>query len=110
MKFYISGPMTGIKDFNYPEFIKAEKSLIDTNIDVFSPHNAPKLDSWQEYMRYDIAELTKCTHIMMLDGWRKSKGAKIEHRIARDLGMVIVYNKKRPYVWKGAYIGQGEKG
>jgi len=29
MKVYISGPMTGYKDFNYPAFFAAEKFLKD---------------------------------------------------------------------------------
>ena len=40
-------------------------------------------------MRVAIPELCKCDAIYMLEGWRHSKGARLEHTIARELGMEI---------------------
>ena len=46
---------------------------------------------------FEAAELAlKCESIYMLHGWRESAGAKIEHKLARDLGMEIIYEIKKP--------------
>lgn len=47
--------------------------------------------SWQDYMRNDLSILLRCDEIHMLPDWQSSKGAKIEHQLALDLGIKIVY-------------------
>ena len=42
-------------------------------------------------MREDIKALLSCCTIFMLDNWRDSRGAKIEHQLAKDLEMKIIY-------------------
>lgn len=49
---------------------------------------------WQEAMRYCIQALCMATHIYFLSDWSQSKGAKIEHQLAKDLGIKIIYQKK----------------
>ena len=39
----------------------------------------------------DIADLLHCNAIYMLQGWQESKGARIEHYIATELGLHIMY-------------------
>ena len=38
-------------------------------------------------MRADIAVLVTCESVAMLDGWTASRGARLEHHIATELGM-----------------------
>jgi hypothetical protein len=38
MKLYISGPMTGIPDYNYPLFEEVVQAFRDQGVKVFSPH------------------------------------------------------------------------
>lgn len=45
MKIYISGPMSGIRNMNYPAFEAAEQMLLDDGWDVVSPHRAPRKES-----------------------------------------------------------------
>lgn len=81
--------MTGIPEFNYPAFEAAEKIVSAAGYEPVSPHRAPKLETWKDYMRYDIKLLMDCDAIAMLPGWVNSKGAKLEFEIAHALGLNI---------------------
>lgn len=43
--------------------------------------------SWACFMRHDIRALLLCDTIALLPGWETSPGARLEVRIARELGM-----------------------
>lgn len=45
---------------------------------------------WSAFMRSDIAALVKCDAIILLEGWENSRGAKLEHHIASELGLLIL--------------------
>lgn len=47
--------------------------------------------NWPERLKIDIRALCLCDAIYMLSNWEKSKGAKLQHRIATELGMKIYY-------------------
>ena len=88
-KIYISGPMTGIPEFNYPEFERV-KNLIGER--AISPHCIHKNEtdlSWRGYMKRNIKALLECDEIVMLEGWENSKGAKLERLIAESLEFKI---------------------
>lgn len=91
MIVYLSGPMTGLKDFNRPAFFKAAKSLLLAGLRVFNPaeNGLPPSAPWDEHMRVDIKALMDCRAIALLPGWESSKGANIELRLALDLGMRV---------------------
>ncbi|PJE24758.1 MAG: hypothetical protein CK431_04495 [Mycobacterium sp.] len=91
---YISGPMTGVAEHNYPAFSDMAARLRDIGADVISPHELSNPDDsadWSWFLRRDIAELVKCQSIVLLDNWIHSRGAKLERYIARQLGMQIFY-------------------
>ena len=87
MTVYVSGPMTGIKDYNAPAFEKAYFDL--QSKDHFPVMPVPYVDgkTYQEYLRDDLKLLLDCDGIYMLDGWQESKGAKIEHMVALACGI-----------------------
>ena len=87
MTVYVSGPMTGIKDYNAPAFEKAYFDL--QSKDHFPVMPAPYVDgkTYQEYLRDDLKLLLECDGIYMLDGWQESKGSKIEHMVALACGI-----------------------
>lgn len=88
MKIYISGPMTGLPDLNFPAFHAEAKRLRDFGYDVVNPAELnPNGGSWNECLRKDIAALVECDAIMMLPGWWGSKGALLERHIAEQLKM-----------------------
>lgn len=88
-KVFISGPMTGIKDFNYPAFNKAAAELHAMGYEVHNPADNPKCESWEEYMRLALRQLALCDEVAQLPGWQKSRGASVEYRTAMTLGMRI---------------------
>lgn len=105
-KVYIAGPMTGVKDWNFPAFFEAEKTLVSMGYEVVNPaHNngdtlelaledagspeAPKRD-WLYYIRRDLPQLLHCDVICLLPNWKDSKGAKLEYEVAKGIGLPVL--------------------
>ena len=91
---YIAGPMTGIKDWNVPAFAEMAERLRQRGRPVINPHELHEASAdvaWDWYLRRDLAQLVKCSGIVMLPGWGGSKGASLEHHVAQTLGMTIYY-------------------
>lgn len=102
MIIYLSGPMSGLPDLNYPEFHRVAKELTERGFEVLSPADIvlPKelLELigddkdwlWNAYMREAIPMLMRCNTIALLKGWQESAGAGLEITIAAPLGMKVV--------------------
>lgn len=92
MRIYVSGPMTGLPDFNYPAFHAAAARLRAMGHEVLNPaeNPAPPCGSWQGYMRMAVAQLAQCEAIALLPGWTESKGALIERKLAQYFGMGVM--------------------
>ena len=96
-KLYISGPMTGLPEFNFPAFAQAADWYRTLGCDVLSAHEVKHDEPnglgslpWHEYLRADlIAMLTECDEIVMLPGWQNSKGATLERHVAMALGFPV---------------------
>lgn len=99
-RIYLSGPMSGIKDFNFPAFHQAAASLRKSGYEVVNPAELDEADphvmSWEKYLRRDIAHLITCDGIALLTGWEKSRGAKLEKHIADQLGMRTMFVNLTP--------------
>lgn len=91
MKIYLSGPMTGLPELNFPAFHAVAKALRDAGEDVVNPAeiNPDASLSWEQCMRADIKALCDCDEIFLLPGWEKSKGAHLELHIAHRLGLKV---------------------
>jgi hypothetical protein len=94
---YVSGPMTGIADFNRPAFNAAADRLRAQGHDVVNPAdvNLGPGATWEAYMRVDLADMMTCDTIYMIAGWENSRGARIERRLAMDLGLTVIYADER---------------
>lgn len=90
---YLSGPMTGLPDFNRQAFMNTAAALkLHGGAVVVNPveNGVPADAPWHHHMRRDIAMLMECTAIYMLPGWSNSNGAKLERHIAVELGMDVL--------------------
>lgn len=91
-RIYISGPITGTKDY-MQRFEKAEKELTEKGYSVINPAkiNAmlPQDATWEEYIKVSLTLLSICTGVYMMPGWRESRGAVLEFMQARRNGMQI---------------------
>ena len=93
MRIYISGAITGTTDYK-ERFAAAEEKLKAAGYEVVNPAKVtevlPPL-SWETYMGICVPLLAICDAIYMLNGWRDSRGAKIEHRLMQGSGHKILY-------------------
>lgn len=94
-KIYISGKISGLPENEaMQKFQEAEDYLKQTypKAEIVNPFKIdhPHDKSWENYMRYDLIEMLKCDSIFMLENWIESKGAKIEHDLAKKLKFNII--------------------
>lgn len=91
-RIYLSGPMTGILDFNFPAFRAEACRLRALGYDVVNPAeiNPDPSADWHTCMRRDLAALLTCDALALLDGWQTSAGAHLEMHVAHRVGMEIV--------------------
>lgn len=96
MKVYISGPMTGYVDHNFPAFHAAADHLRGKGYEVVNPAEMDDPSATHEelaaiphwwYLRRDIRALMDCDAIYLLPGWRWSKGANLEATVAAGCGI-----------------------
>lgn len=90
-RIYLSGPMTGLPDLNFPAFNEAARVLRARGFDVVNPAeiNPDAGMSWEQCMRADIKALCDCDTIALLPGWEASKGAHLEVHVAHRLGLDV---------------------
>lgn len=89
---YLSGPMSGIKDYNFPAFDEAAESLRQVGYTVVSPSEGhgelPGMVPWCEYLRRDLIGLLSHAHgVALLEGWTNSQGSQIEVGVADVVGI-----------------------
>jgi len=91
---YICGKVTG--DPNYREkFLKEDDRLFSLGYEPVDPTACiSSKESWSKAMKLAIRMMLLCDGVSLLPDWRKSKGAKIEKRLARELGMDVRDSRK----------------
>ena len=101
---FLSGPMTGLADYNRPAFNDAERRVKEMGAaDVFNPAHFGLGRPHESYMLDTLSELTVGVWddtlmryvpywdvIAMLPCWRRSHGAKVEKAVADAIGVEVV--------------------
>jgi len=116
-KIYISGPMTGLPNFNYEAFHAAERQLVLEGYKVTNParnFNGDTTLPREMYMRKDIEQVLEVDMLYMLKGWYNSAGARLERLIAQETGLSIKYQDPLDYLRasageEGSFPQEGEK-
>lgn len=99
LRVYIAGPISGREIQEVVDaFALAERQL---KLLGFKPVNPARHidrihssgDEWGFWMRRCIAELVTCNAIYLLEGWQKSRGCRLEQKIARELGLAILRDR-----------------
>ncbi len=116
---YLGGPMTGKPQFNFPAFDRAAERLREHGYGIVSPaelddpetrdaalasaDGAPGTGShsgqtWADFLARDVKLIAdKVDGIVLLDGWEKSKGARLECFVARlDNKPIYLYRPDAP--------------
>lgn len=120
-KVYIAGPMTGIKDWNFPAFFEAERQLEELGYEVINPaHNdgatvqdalqsagTPESPNnlWSYYMKRDLPQVMNVDMLCVLPGWQISKGARLEVTVARAIGLPLMVLKDGKLVPRVEVVG-----
>lgn len=92
-RIYIAGKVTGEeREVCWPKFQKVKFNLEALGYEVINPLEVVCADEtcWDTAMKKCIAALMTCDMIYLLSDWRESKGAKIEHKLAKSLNIEIL--------------------
>jgi hypothetical protein len=91
MKIYIAGKITGEPMLSVVEkFKKKQLELEQQGFEVVNPVelvNNPE-EQWEKAMKTCLTALMKCEAICLLPCFVDSKGALLEHMVAKSLGII----------------------
>ena len=90
---YVAGPMTGIKDYNYPAFDAAQDTLRAAGFHVATPTVIGRRHGYDKphafYLRRALALMLGADGVAVLPGWEASRGARLEVHVAKSLSMPV---------------------
>lgn len=107
-RIYISGPITDIENGNFDEFDKAEFYYSQNGNIVENPHRIAQVvrdvaidmradtPAYRDFLAYDIMVLSECDLMVVLPGYKESKGSQIEvaFAVACNIPIHNVYSDK----------------
>lgn len=91
-RVYIAGKVTGLDTNEYRNnFAKAVEFATEYfGVETVNPILLGGEEyTWQENMKFCIAELLKCDTVIFIPGWETSRGAVLEYKIAKELGYYL---------------------
>ena len=104
---FISGPMTGLPNYNFDKFNEVAARLARAGYKMVNPVCICKRFKQEEVVKnkeafdemvkdQQMAERQLCDSILLLDGWEKSKGVRLELQTAIELKFQIFLEKDLP--------------
>lgn len=87
---FISGPMSGIENFNRDAFNHEASQLRHIGFTVLNPAIFPDGLEHHQYLAMTLVMLEQADAIYLLDGWENSVGAKAEVIRARELNLMFL--------------------
>jgi nucleoside 2-deoxyribosyltransferase len=94
MRIFLSGPMTGLPNWNFPLFNETARRLREAGFEVLNPAennggdpNHPGGRCW--YMRRALELLLQADAVLLLPNWEHSVGALLELDVALACGMTV---------------------
>lgn len=95
LKVYISGPITGVKNYR-KKFEEAAQKIREQGLEPVNPcEGEEEGHEWEYYMKRDIKKLMDCQAIFLIPGWEKSRGAQVEAALASELKIEILVKKNQ---------------
>lgn len=104
MRIYISIPMSGKcetkqrqKALQISELLKTELNetvnpwTLGDQLKRYYKENVGREPTYWEHMKADLEALQTCGSIFMCEGWENSQGCNMEHDMAKDLDMGVLY-------------------
>lgn len=89
---YLSGPMTGHEEFNFPHFNDVARKLRFLGFPVLNPADFGSDGTHKECVARDLGLVAHADIVVLLEGWEASKGAGTEIDVAIGLGIPLVRN------------------
>lgn len=100
-KIYLSGPMTGLPEWNFPAFEDAARRLREAGFAVLSPHEKDLAEGFdptgdgegfdlRAALEWDVAAVIEADAVVVLPGWEDSPGCAVEVLTAEGLGKVVL--------------------
>lgn len=98
MRIYLSGPMRGLPDSNYPKFRAIADRLRDEGHDVLDPSQSFVGQSLPRtvYLRHDIQLILCVDAVVVIDEWETSPGARFEVAEAWSIGIDVFKFTEEP--------------
>lgn len=87
---FISGPMTGIENYNRDVFNYEASQLQSRGFTVLNPAIFPDGLEHHQYLAMTLVMLEQADAIYLLEGWENSIGAKAEVIRARELNLMFL--------------------
>ena len=96
MKLCLSGKITGNDNYRKDFAVYGRARLENAGYGVCDPADLgfPEDISREDAMKQDTREMLRCDGVALLPSWEESRGARIEARLAGELGMTA-----RPLSW-----------
>lgn len=96
MRIYLSGPMRGYPQSNYPLFNATAAALRAQGHEVYNPaefpHEGPVFPIRQAFAEYARFICLEAEAIYLLPGWEESQGVSAELALAKNCGLQVIFH------------------